>query len=233
MSENKKEYHKDGFVSHESLGAKYNMTYLLNKVVDFEIKTKSQSEFDKKVNQKTEQFKAIIGILALTGCRVSEALALKYDDLILEQDEDGKQWFTITLKNLKGKKNGKSSQPIKRVPILLDSKQTFFKPFIKPVIKWYLTVGDWYEQGIWKNTSFLIFENWSRFMVYNYCYSHLGINPHGFRKIYTEYLVVDKNYPIKVVQRIIGHRDLKNLDYYINLRTEDIKKAISERTDNL
>jgi site-specific recombinase XerD len=43
--------------------------------------------------------------------------------------------------------------------------------------------------------------------------------------------VVDKNYPIKVVQRIIGHRDLKNLDYYINLRTEDIKKAIIDRKD--
>lgn len=225
-----KDYHKEGFVSHDKLATKFNMNYLLNKVVDFEILQKrKKGELDLLSSKKTEQLKAIIGIMAITGCRVSEALALKFDDFIFEEDKNNLLWLTLTLKNLKGKK--KDNNSIKRIPILVDKKLLFYKPFIEPIIKWYKTLLNWYELGLWANTNFLIFENWSRWMVYYYTYKYLNINPHGFRKIFTTYLVVDKEYPIKVVQRIIGHRGSKNLDYYINLRTEDIKKVVLERSN--
>lgn len=228
--------HKDGFVSHDKLGAKYNMDFLLEKVVDFEIQSKSNKANTIISDRKTDQFKAIVGIMSLTGCRVTEALLLKFDDLILEESDDGSQWLTITLKNLKGSKKKQASaqnMPIKRVPILIDDKNLFFKPFVLPILKWYVQLEKWLNQGIFKNTNFLIFENWTRWMVYHYTYKYFNINPHGFRKIVTEHLVVEKNYPIKVVQKIIGHRDLKNLDYYINLRTEDIKKVVAAKSDKL
>lgn len=233
VDRNSEDYHKEGFVSHNKLATKYNMTYLLNKVVDFEILAKRKKDDIGLLSKekKTEQLKAIIGIMAITGCRVSEALALKFDDFIFEEDDQKRLWMTITLKNLKGKKG--SDKDIKRVPILIDKKLMFYKPFIRPIITYFKTLLIWKDMGIWKNTNFLIFENWSRWMVYYYCYKYLNINPHGFRKIFTSYLVVEKEYPIKVVQRIIGHRDLKNLDYYINLRTEDIKKAVVERADKI
>jgi len=229
-----KEYHREGFVSHDKLGAKYNMDYLLNKVVDFSINNKTTKDIDIIKNKDLDQLKAIIGIIAMSGCRVSEALKLQYNDFILEESDEGKQWLTLTLKNLKGGRGHKGSESlsIKRVPILLDPNSIFFKPFIKPILKWYITLSKWYDMGVWKNTDFEGFPNWTRFRVYYYFYKYLNINPHGLRKIFTTYLVVDRNYPIKVVQRIIGHRDLKNLDYYINLRTEDIKKAILERKED-
>jgi integrase len=228
----REETHKEGFVSHGQLGSKYDMDFLLDKTLDYLINNK---QFDSAPslldNKDRDQFKAIIGIMAMTGCRVSECLAIKFEDIKLEEDEDKKQWITLTLNNLKGGRGNKknTSLSIKRVPILIDNNNKFFKPFIKNILTWYLTVAEWYEMGVWKTSDFKIFNNWSRFRVYHYMYKHLNINPHGLRKIYTTYLVVEKNYPIKVVQKIIGHRDLKNLDYYINLRTEDIKKAIAER----
>jgi len=226
-------YHKDGFVSHDKLGTKYNMNYLLNKVVDFEIAQKHRkiAETNFMSEYKTQQLKAIIGIMAMTGCRVSEVLLLKLEDFVFEEDVGGKLWLTITLKNLKGSKKKDSKLAIKRVPIVLDKKQIFYKPFIRPIIVWIKVLLGWMEKGVFEDTNFLIFENWSRWGVYYYCYKYLNINPHGFRKIFTTYLVVDKEYPIKVVQKIIGHRDLKNLDYYINLRTDDIKKAVLQRTE--
>lgn len=227
-------YHKDGFVSHDKLGTKYNMDYLLNKVVDFEIQVKRKTgDLALLSNHKTQQLKAIIGIMAMTGCRVSEVLALKLDDIIFEEDVGGKLWLTITLKNLKGSKKKDSKLAIKRVPIVLDQNQIFYKPFIRPIVVWVKVLLGWLEKGIFDNSNFLIFENWSRWGVYYYTYKYLNINPHGFRKIFTTYLVVDKEYPIKVVQKIVGHRDLKNLDYYINLRTDDIKRAVLERTDTI
>jgi len=227
--------HKDGFVSHDKLGAKYNMNYLLNKVVDFEIQTnRKKGELGLLSDKKTTQLKAIIGIMAVTGCRVSEALALKFDDFIFEEDVGDKLWLTVTLKNLKGNKkvtNYNQKFSIKRVPIVIDSNQVFYKPFVKPIVDWIKQLIEWQEMGIFTTTDFLVFENWTRWMVYYYTYKYLNINPHGFRKIFTTYLVVDKEYPIKVVQKIIGHRDLKNLEFYVNLKTDDIKRAVLDRTD--
>jgi integrase len=229
------EIHKEGFVRHNQLGSKYDMDFLLDKTVDFLLRNESIG-MPKALSQNKdlEQFKAIVGIMAMTGCRVSECLELKYEDIKLEESEDKKQWITLTLKNLKGSKhNTNEALTIKRVPLLIDDKNKFYKVFIKPILVWYLIVAEWFEMGVWKDSSFKIFKNWSRFRVYYYTYKFLNINPHGFRKIYTTYLVVEQNYPLKVVQKIIGHRDLKNLDYYINLRTEDVKKVISEKESEM
>jgi integrase len=37
---------------------------------------------------------------------------------------------------------------------------------------------------------------------------------------------VEKNMPLKTVQKLMGHSSLIALDYYINLRTDDIKRDL-------
>jgi site-specific recombinase XerD len=46
--------------------------------------------------------------------------------------------------------------------------------------------------------------------------------------MYAQYLVVENDIPLKIAQRLLGHRNLNNLEFYINLRTTDLKEGLKK-----
>jgi integrase len=223
--------HNEIFVYTHQLGSKYNWDYLKNRL---EISFQAMLLDERYDPFRKRQSMAITSILVLTACRVSEALALTIGSISFETDSDNNKWLNITLPNIKRKKGNKQ---IKRIPILIDETSEFY--FLVKVLEHYIEeVIEGLELMVQANQ----IENYkvldvpvftiSRHSYYNDCKRYYKINPHGIRKIMTQYLVVENNIPIKVVQKILGHSDLKNLDFYMNLRNEDIKNAIVQNKKN-
>jgi site-specific recombinase XerD len=225
MLEEKDLEHNEIFVYTHQLGSKYNWDYLRHRL---ELSFDSMLMDDRYDPFRKRQSMAITSVLVLTACRVSEALALNLGSINFENASDGNRWINITLPNIKRKKGNKQ---IKRIPILIDENSEFY--FLIKVLEYYI-------EEVIEGLEIMVLNNKlekhnvldvpvftiSRHSYYLDCKKYYKINPHGIRKIMTQYLVVENNIPIKVVQKILGHSDLKNLDFYMNLRNEDIKNAI-------
>jgi integrase len=225
------------YVSNDLIGSKFDTQYMLDNLKNgFDKKLNELPSITKKIDKiKSIQLIASTCVLALTGCRVSEALLLTFKDIKMEKDEDGTRWITFYLSNLKSRKNNKKKkQIIKKIPhqIRKDSKYYFlFKSFDLL----YEIVLSEIEKGLKNNQlkekdvfEFPLFSLINRFHVYEFTTQYCDINPHGLRKLYAQELVVNQNLPIKVVQKLLGHRSLETLEFYINLRTEDIKKNLKK-----
>lgn len=224
--------HSEFFVYTHQLGTKYDWSFLKDRL---ELGFKLIDNNNKVDIATKKEIKAITSILVLTSCRISEALDVRSAYIKLPEDnypdEDGNLWINITLPNLKRKK-GRPKQ-YKRIPILVDESNEFYF-LVEALLDYYANMMLYFKTENLTNEDiefkklFLM----SRNNYYIYCGRFFNINPHGIRKIMTQYLVVENNIPIKVIQKILGHSDLKNLDFYINLRNEDIKKALVNNNKN-
>lgn len=223
--------HSDIFVYTHQLGSKFNWDYLKDRLL---IAFESLSMDTAYNGFRKRQSMAITSVLVLTACRISEALALTIGNIGYENDIQGNRWLILTLPNIKRKKG---NYQIKRIPILIDPTNEFY--FLVEKLESYLNeVIDGVEQMVdnkvkqnYEVLDIPIFTI-SRHSYYKDTNKYYKINPHGFRKIMTQYLVVENNIPLKVIQKILGHSDLKNLDFYMNLRNEDIKEAIIKNNAN-
>ena len=218
------------YVATEQVGTKYDRAFIVNSLKNgSEALRSNENNFKSFPNQVT----AILGLTAVlffTGCRISEALQLKYSDIKLEDPGlDGNQWITLQL--LVEKRKQVNPHPVKVIPLLIDpNSDTAF--ILKWLIDWYRYITEQFEQAVGskqikleKVPDELVFP-YKRVAYYKTCAKYFKINPHGFRKIAAQYMVVEKNMPLKTVQKILGHSSLMALDYYINLRTEDLKKDL-------
>lgn len=226
---------KDWFVENYLLGSKFNTEYLSSNLKKgfFNILKEPTKGKQKLTNNKRKvELCAILSTMALTGARITEVLRLMFMDIKLEKDEDETRWVVFFMPNIKGKKGSKKQ--IKKIPVMIkkDSKNLFLYEMLD---MWYMLVkkeiataietGVMTEQDVY---DVQLFPNFTRTVVHQYSTKFCRINPHGFRKVYTQHLVVEKNMPIKIAQKLLGHRNLDNLDFYINLKTTDIKESLKK-----
>jgi integrase len=224
---------QDWYVDKHLLGSKFNQDYAIHALkTGFSMILSSKINKGSKMYDDTSRLEmcAIISMMALTGARVSEVLNLKFIDLTLDKDVDGTGWIVIYMPNIKQKKGSKKE--IKKIPLMVDKSKDIY--FLYEIIDtWYLKLKSEIELGISANQirepeifNIKLFPSFSRTLVHRYSSKYCQINPHGLRKIRGHYLVVEKEMPLKVVQRLLGHRNLDNLEFYFNLRTTDIKESI-------
>lgn len=235
----KLEKRQDWFVDRHLLGSKFNRSYELHNLkVGFSAilnsKLSKRSAIASDLNKL--EMCAVISMMALSGGRVSEVLDLKFVDITIEKDADGTGWIVVYMPNIKQKKGAKKE--IKKIPLMIDPKKDNYFLF-EMIDTWYLTVKSELVKGLTKNQieeqdifNLKFFPSFSRSVVHSYSTKFCRLNPHGFRKIQAHYLVVDKEMPLKIVQRLLGHRHLGNLDFYINLRTTDIKESLKRAEKN-
>jgi integrase len=223
-------YPSDVYVSTEEVGTKYNMNFIVDKLKSG--KEMLLSVDHSKLNSERKlEFLAISSILFFTGARISEVLQMKYSDILLDDDDPENVWLTVSL--LVEKRKPVKPHPKKNIPIYANKNNPYYFVF-EWIRDWYIYITNEfstaiemkqikqdqiYDQPIFK---------YNRHAYYYMCAKYFKINPHGFRKILAQHMVVEKNMPLKTVQKILGHSSLIALDYYINLRTDDIKKNLLE-----
>lgn len=219
-------YPSESYVSTEDVGTKYTMNWLvqrlqIGKEVLFSTTLKPQDQLETL---------AVISVCFFTGARINEVLSIKWKDIMFDIDnETGNQWIRLQLKTQKKKQTNPPAT--RQIPIFASEDNPFY--FIFVWLKDYIIYfNDQVDIGLESNQlkeqdiyNLPFFKTKSR-AIYNRFTRYFKINPHGFRKILAQYLVVEKNMPLKTVQKIMGHSSLIPLDYYINLRTDDIKRDL-------
>jgi len=219
-------YPSEVYVATEQVGTKYNRIWLIKQLKSGASALMSSNTYD-EVNKK--QILAITGMLFFSGARISEVIQMKRSDIDRQDSDDsGNHWVTLT--QLVEKRKQVYPHPIKKIPILAGNPETDFAlawildwiDFIDVEIEKALVNKQIKEDKIPDVRLFL----YTRNAYYYTCAKFFKLNPHGFRKIAAQYMVVEKNMPLKTVQKLMGHSCLLALDYYINLRTDDIKRDL-------
>ena len=54
-----------------------------------------------------------------------------------------------------------------------------------------------------------------------------NISTHSFRKYFATQIYINNNYNVALVRELLQHSDLKTTQKYINIRTEEIEKALN------
>lgn len=220
-------YPSDNYVSTEEVGTKYNMNWLINKLKLGESLILSNNNV---TNEDKLQALAITSVLFFTGARISEVLILKWKDINFDIDKDAiNKWIILQLRIHKQKPV--KPHPVRQVPIYAEKDNPFYFVFnwLSDYLIFYnnnIEVGLVSKQLKDDDVYNLNLFTFNKTRYYNWCIRYFNINPHGFRKILAQYMVVEKNMPLKTVQKIMGHSSLIPLDYYINMRTDDLKRDI-------
>jgi len=219
-------YPSESYVSTEDVGTKYTMNWLVERL---KIGKEVLFSTTLKPEDKLETL-AVISVCFFTGARINEVLSIKWKDIMFDSDFlTGNQWIRLQLKTQKKKQTNPPAT--RQIPIYASEDNPFYFIFVW-LRDYIIYFNDQVERGLQNNQikekdiyNLIFFKTKSRAM-YNRFTRYFKINPHGFRKILAQYLVVEKNMPLKTVQKIMGHQSLVPLDYYINLRTDDIKRDL-------
>lgn len=207
--------HNPAFINTNNV-YKFNWVDVKDKIMNipYTLKNCNISKF------RVTQFNALVCILALTGCRVSESLQIKFNDFKYDKT---RRILIVTLQNLKRGSNSKNT--IKRYPISFNSENNKDYKLTIPIIEYLDKVKKAIKRRKFKESD-LIFGNLTREIVYYYCAKYLQINPHGFRHLRLQNLIVDEQKNVKVVQKIAGHTNINHLDAYIELSTRNIEDEL-------
>lgn len=214
------------YVSTEEVGTKYTMDYVVNKLKEGSEAIILNNNYKRVV---IFEFLAITSVLFFTGCRISEALKLTYADVIIDKKKKEQDHNWITLSLFVEKRKEVYPKPKKNIPILMGKENPY--SFVANWFRdYYLFITKEIEKSVEakqikpEDIGDVPLFKYTKHAYYYTCTKYFKMNPHGFRKVLAQYLVVEKRMPLKTVQKILGHSSTIALDYYINLRSDDIKK---------
>jgi len=140
---------------------------------------------------------ALILFLYATGARISEALALKRDDI------EG-EWLHI--RHAKGDKE--RIVPIAKVAL--------------DAITQYLNAFKYEKESIWCNYKG---DPLSRISAYKITQKYLGVSPHVLRHSYATSLITG-GADLRVVQELLGHSSLLTTQIYTHIQRQDLKETV-------
>ncbi|MCP4101676.1 MAG: tyrosine-type recombinase/integrase [Lentisphaerae bacterium] len=181
------------------------MSALLDELEDF------TSEKGLKRVIRKYRLHIICELLYSTGLRVSEAAALKVNDIDLVRG-------TVSVKEGKG--------GFSRTTILNDYCRIILTIFINEIRPLILT--SWHDENLLFGTG-----SWDRFgkvvneglKEYSEKIKIPSIRSHGFRHA-VGYHLLKEGCPIRSIQEILGHRSLKNTEIYTKVDKEDLKGVL-------
>lgn len=140
---------------------------------------------------------ALILFLYATGARISEALAVRREDL-----EEG--WLRI--RNAKGEKE-------RLVPVASRALDA---------INDYLALRPFKSGYIWLNYQG---KRLSRVSAYKIVYKYLGVSPHVLRHSYATSLILG-GADLRVVQELLGHASINTTQIYTHIQKSTLRKTV-------
>ncbi len=144
---------------------------------------------------------AFLSMLAFTGCRIGEAINLKWEDM---------DFKSRTVKIRQEKKKGEF---LRKIPVPSD----FF---------WSI-MGRLKERRSSSNKPFDFTQRNGRYIVYSLTKKMLKkrYRPHAIRHSYATY-IMKKTKDLEVVRRLLGHSDYAIIRAYMNYSQEDLESEL-------
>jgi integrase/recombinase XerD len=143
--------------------------------------------------------RALILFLYASGCRISEALAARSEDIV-----DG--WLKIRYAK------GEKERMVPLAPAALDALHR------------YLELCDISSTYLWRNYRA---ERLSRVGAFKICKKHLGVSPHVLRHSFASALVIG-GADLRVVQELLGHSSLATTQIYTHIEKRELQKTVKK-----
>jgi integrase/recombinase XerD len=142
---------------------------------------------------------ALILFLYASGCRISEALSARRNDIV-----DG--WLKI--RYAKGEKE-------RMVPLA---------PMAIEALEQYLSVSDLRSSHLWLNYKA---ETLSRISAYKICKKYIGVSPHVLRHSFASGLIIG-GADLRVVQELLGHSSLVTTQIYTHIERKELARTLNQ-----
>lgn len=161
---------------------------------------------------KQRKHKVLLRLMASTGARITELLHIRRDDLYT--DPGGGGGVLLRKSNTKTKQTREVPLP----PDLLQDLRDLAGNNQEYVFQ--STHGN--DKPLTRQSVDYIFRNALKELNIQ------GVSLHSTRRGFITNLVVHKNVPLPVVQKIVGHASLRSTSSYIQVRSDDLKNGISK-----
>ena len=142
---------------------------------------------------------ALILFLYASGCRISEALMARREDL-----NDG--WLKVRFAK------GQKERMVPLAPVAIEAVET------------YLTEASIQSEYIWLNYRGT---QLSRISAYKIVKTYLNVSPHVLRHSFASALILG-GADLRVVQELLGHSSLETTQIYTHIQQENLAKTINK-----
>lgn len=161
----------------------------------------------------SERDRAVCAVMLYTGCRVNEAVTLKITDVY---DKKGRIRPELIIR----KGNTKGKLATRTIPVLNDLR--FFLEQYKPVVYYegFLFPGRWGKGHLHSEYASIIFREACKKADIE------GASTHSLRRTALTQMS-NAGIPLRVIQEISGHRDLEQLQIYLEVETSQVRGAIA------
>ncbi|GAX39049.1 tyrosine-type recombinase/integrase [Nodularia sp. NIES-3585] len=161
----------------------------------------------------TVRDRTLCAVMLYTACRVKECVTLKITDVY---DRKGKVRPELILR----KGNTKGKLATRTIPVLEDLRRFLEAYKHKTSLDQYLFPGRWGRGHLHEDYAALIFREGCKQVDIE------GASSHSCRR--TALTIMHRNgVPLRVIQEISGHRNLEQLQRYLEVESEQIRGAIA------
>ncbi|WP_353933263.1 site-specific integrase (plasmid) [Okeanomitos corallinicola TIOX110] len=161
----------------------------------------------------TARDRTLCAVMLYTGCRVNEAVTLKIADVY---DKKGRIRPELILR----KGNTKGKLATRTIPVL-DDLRHFLEQYNPPTTSdGFLFPGRWGRGHLHSDSASIIFREGCQQVDIE------GASTHSFRRTALT-LMSNAGIPLRVIQEISGHRNLEQLQNYLEVETSQVRGAIA------
>ncbi|MTJ50024.1 site-specific integrase [Dolichospermum sp. UHCC 0259] len=161
----------------------------------------------------TARDRTLCAVMLYTGCRVNEAVTLKIADVY---DKKGRIRPELILR----KSNTKGKLATRTIPVL-DDLRHFLEQYNPPTTsEGFLFPGRWGRGHLHSDSASIIFREGCQQVDIE------GASTHSFRRTALT-LMSNAGIPLRVIQEISGHRNLEQLQNYLEVETSQVRGAIA------
>lgn len=161
----------------------------------------------------TDRDRTLCAVMLYTGCRVNEAVTLKITDVY---DKKGRIRPELILR----KGNTKGQLATRTIPVL-DDLRHFLEQYHPPTTReGFLFPGRWGRGHLHSDSASIIFREGCKQVDIE------GASTHSFRRTALT-LMSNAGIPLRVIQEISGHRNLEQLQRYLEVETSQVRGAIA------
>ena len=161
----------------------------------------------------TDRDRTLCAVMLYTGCRVNEAVTLKITDVY---DKKGRIRPELILR----KGNTKGQLATRTIPVLEDLKH-FLEQYQPPITNdGFLFPGRWGRGHLHSDSASIIFREGCQQVDIE------GASTHSFRRTALT-LMSNAGIPLRVIQEISGHRNLEQLQRYMEVESSQVRGAIA------
>jgi len=161
---------------------------------------------------QTDRSRALFGICLYCCCRINEACTLSVTDVY---DRAGRARGELIIR----KGNTKGKLATRAIPVIEDLR-VLLKAYPFPLERGYLFPGRWGKGHINPDSAARILRE---------AFSRVGIegcSSHSFRRTGLT-LLSNAGIPLRIIQEVSGHRNLEQLQRYLEVKPEQVRGAMS------